>query len=304
MDVETSDLTELVPRTGVVLSVIEARLAEFDSDTAPPNELAALVMVIALAPALKLAVVAVVIAPDCVSAPLEIAASEPTELVPRSSGVLSVIEARLAEFDSDSGPPNELAALVMVIALAPALKLAAPGTVSAPVCVIAPEAITVRSCPTDEAASDRPVLSVICTLFAPVLVSVTAAWKSLPALVSVIAFAPALKLATPVAVTAALCVIAPLEIAASCPTEEAPKLSGVLSVIEARFAPEFDSDTSPPNELAALVMVIALAPAVKLAVVAVVIAPDCVSAPLEIAAGRPTGVVPRSSAVFCGRASI
>src|SRR5258706_12130735 len=131
MDVETSDLTELVPRTGVVLSVIEARLAEFDSDTAPPNELAALVMVIALAPALKLAVVAVVIAPDCVSAPLEIAASEPTELVPRSSGVLSVIEARVAEFDSHTAPPNELAALVMVIALAPALKLAVVAAVIA-----------------------------------------------------------------------------------------------------------------------------------------------------------------------------
>src|SRR5260221_2884146 len=106
-------------------------------------------MVIALAPALKLAVVAVVIAPDCVSAPLEIAASEPTELVPRSSGVLSVIEARLAEFDSDTAPPNELAALVMVIALAPALKLAAPATVIAPVCVSAPLAI---------AASDPPAL--------------------------------------------------------------------------------------------------------------------------------------------------
>src|SRR5258706_347241 len=186
----------------------------------------------------------------------------------------------------------------MVIALAPAVKLAAPGTVSAPVCVIAPEAITVRSCPPDEAASGRPVLSVICTLLAPVLVSVTAAWKSLPALVSVIAFAPALKLATPVAVTAALCVIAPLEIAASCPTEEAPKLSGVLSVIEARFAPEFDSDTSPPNESAALVMVMALAPAVILAVVAVVIAPGCVGAPLEIAGSDPTEVAPRSSGVL------
>src|SRR5258706_2011042 len=159
MDVETSDLTELVPRTGVVLSVIEARLAEFDSDTAPPNELAALVMVIALAPALKLAVVAVVIAPDCVSAPLEIAASEPTELVPRSSGVLSVIEARLAEFDSDTAPPNELAALVMVIALAPALKLAAVGVVIAPDCVSAPLEIT-ASASTDVVPSSSGALSV------------------------------------------------------------------------------------------------------------------------------------------------
>src|SRR5260221_8920094 len=95
-------------------------------------------MVIALAPAVKLAVVAVVIAPDCVSAPLEIAASEPTELVPRSSGVLSVIEARLAELDSDTAPPNELAALVMVIALAPALKLSLLAVVIAPDCVSAP----------------------------------------------------------------------------------------------------------------------------------------------------------------------
>src|SRR5260221_139057 len=153
--------------------------SEFDSDTAPPNELAALVMVIALAPALKLAVVAAVIAPDCVSAPLEIAASEPTELVPRSSGVLSVIEARLGAFASATAPPNELAALVMVIALAPALKLAVVAV------VIAPD-----------------------------------------------------------------CVSAPLEIAASDPTELVPRPSGVLSVIEASL-PEFDSDTAPPNELAA-----------------------------------------------------
>src|SRR5260221_2091209 len=84
--------------------------SEFDSDTAPPNELAALVMVIALAPALKLAVVAAVIAPACVSAPLEIAASVPTEHDPTSSGVLSAIQATLAAFHIDTVPPHELAA--------------------------------------------------------------------------------------------------------------------------------------------------------------------------------------------------
>src|SRR4029079_669278 len=100
---------------------------------------------------------------------------------------------------SDTAPVKLLPALVSVMALAPAVKVAAPAPrawVIAPVCVIAPLALTV-SVPLPTA--DRPRLtafaSVKATLFAPLLLSDTAPVKSLPALFSVIALAPALNVA-------------------------------------------------------------------------------------------------------------
>ena len=86
---------------------------------------------------------------------------------------------------------------VKVIALAPALKLEVPGTVKAPVCVIAPVVdVTVKFCPTVDAANEVAPVLVKLTAFAPLLLKVTAPVKAL-AWVKVMAKAPVLKLEVP-----------------------------------------------------------------------------------------------------------
>ena len=124
------------------------------------------------------------------------------------------------------------------IALAPALKLAVPGTVSAPVCVIAPFAVTVRLLPTLEAANTKAVLSLIETSFMPLLESVTAPVKllPLPLVAKSIALAPALKLDVPATPIAPVCVIAPPALATRLPLRlTAPKLMPALSKSNVRL---------------------------------------------------------------------
>ena len=103
-------------------------------------------------------------------------------------------------FDNDTAPVK-LFACVKVIAFAPAEKLDVPGTINAPVCVIAPLDEIVKFCPTDEAANTVAILLVKETLLAPLFDNVTAPVK-LFACVKVIAFAPALKLEVPGTVSA------------------------------------------------------------------------------------------------------
>ena len=85
---------------------------------------------------------------------------------------------------------------VKVIALAPELKLAVPGTVKAPVWVIAPVAVTVKFWPTVDAANTVAILLVRLTLLVPLLLKVIAPVKALLC-VKVIALEPALKFAIP-----------------------------------------------------------------------------------------------------------
>lgn len=177
---------------------------------------------------------------------------------------------------------------VKVIAFAPALKLEAPGTVNIPVCVIGPVAVAVKLLPTLDAANTKPMLFVTLTLLVtPELLKVTAPVNAL-ACVKVIGFAPAVKFAVPATVAAPVCVIAPEAITTKfLPTVEVPKTNALPLVIATSFAPLLLKLTAPVNAFAC-VNVIGLAPALKLEVPATVNAPDCVMAPLAIAAKLPT----------------
>ena len=101
--------------------------------------------------------------------------------------------------------------------LLPALKLEAPGTVKAPVWVIAPFDVTVKLLPTLDAANTVAILLASDTSLAPLLDKVIAPVKLLPAVVKVIALAPALKFAVPGTVIAPVCVIAPPAVAFKLP---------------------------------------------------------------------------------------
>ena len=106
-------------------------------------------------------------------------------------------------FAADNAPVKSLAALVSVIAPAPVLKLAMPAAAAcliAPVWVMvfAPVAVTVSvPVPTVDAPITMAFLSVMATLFAPLLFRLTAPVKSLVTVARVITPAPALKADVP-----------------------------------------------------------------------------------------------------------
>ena len=93
-------------------------------------------------------------------------------------------------------PPKSLAVVFSVTEPVPALTLVVPVTYRAAFCVTAPLAMTSRLPPKVPPASIRALASVTAALFVPLLLSVTVPVKSL-AWVSVIGFAPALKVAAP-----------------------------------------------------------------------------------------------------------
>src|ERR1700690_2348436 len=104
---------------------------------------------------------------------------------------------------SDTPPVKLLLALVKVIALAPALKVATPAPAACviePACVIAPVAVMPKvPLPTDEVPRASAPAFVSATLLAPLLFNMTLPVKLLPALERVITPAPALMLAAPAA---------------------------------------------------------------------------------------------------------
>src|SRR5207237_703278 len=112
-------------------------------------------------------------------------------------------------FDSVIAPVKLLLEpfVVKFIAFAPALKLEVPGTVSVPVCEIAPFELTVKFCPTDEAANDVAILLAIDTLLLPLFDKVIVPEKLLLILVKLIALLPAVKLDVPGTTIAPLCEI-------------------------------------------------------------------------------------------------
>src|SRR5260221_7475629 len=122
-----------------------------------------------------------------------------------------------------TAPVKSLPAFVSDVALAPELIVTAPAPAAwtkAPVCVSAPPLLVIATMrlPTLEAARiSPPVASVIATLFAPLLLSVTAPTKSF-AEVRVIDAAPAVMLDVPVTVNAPDSETAPaLEVATRLP---------------------------------------------------------------------------------------
>jgi len=106
---------------------------------------------------------------------------------------------------------------VKVIALLPALKLEVPGTVNAPVWVIAPFDVIDKLLPTLDAANTVAMLLTNETLLVPLLEKVTAPDKLLPAVFNVIALLPAVKLDVPGTTNAPVCVIAPPAVADKLP---------------------------------------------------------------------------------------
>ncbi len=173
------------------------------------------------------------------------------------------------------------------------VKVMAPGPdcVIAPVCVMFPLAVRPSvPLPMDDVPSTNALLSVTATLFAPLLFKLIAPVKLLAALVKVMTPAPALIVAAP---ALAACVIAPVcvtpvpvKLKVPVPTEEAPIDKAMLLLTLTLLARELLSETAPVNTLA-LPKVIALAPAVKLAVPGTVKTPDCVIAPPAVAIKLP-----------------
>lgn len=199
-----------------------------------------------------------------------------------------------------------------------------PGTVSAPVCVIAPPAVADRLPPAanvnagkliaaalnsnvklrkllsdvkfvGKAAlllilrnpTSRMLVSVPPKVTAPVMLFACVCREmSLFIAVDAIVNAPA----EVACVIAPDCVIAPPDVNDSVPlpTLDVPMIRAILFVKATLFAPLLESDTAPVNALLAWLNVIALAPAEKLDVPDAVIAPDCVMAPVFASVKLPT----------------
>ena len=131
--------------------------------------------------------------------------------------------------------------------------------------------------------------SVTATLFAPVLVKLTAPTKLFAGLVSVIVPAPAFTVTAPApaaCVSAPVCVSAPFDCSARVPvpTVTVPSASAFASRSDTAFAPVLARLTAPTKSFATLLSVIAPAPAFTVtapAPAACVIAPVCVSAPFD-----------------------
>ncbi len=185
--------------------------------TAPIKLLPASVSVIAFAPALKLEVPVIVIGTFCVILPTAVAVRmPPTELAPIvKASAAPVVTPRLpliVEVMMSSAPVSFRVTLLpeftcttlkllappsVMLLPAPAVMCRTPGTVSAPLWVIARPVMRSRPAPTEEAPRISALASVTATLKAPELFRLTAPVKSLAAVVSVMTPAPPLKLEVP-----------------------------------------------------------------------------------------------------------
>lgn len=271
--------TEEVPSTNALPLVTAASLAPVVLTlTAPVNALLD-VNVIGFAPALKLEVPATVNTPVCVIAPVAVAAKLPTFEAANAKAVLLVILARLPTplLLKVTAPVNTLLN-VKVIAFAPAVKLDVPGTVKIPVCVIAPVALAVKFCPTDEVPNTKARPLLMETLFAPELLRLTAPVNAF-AWVNVIGLAPTLKLDVPDTVNAPVCVSAPVAVTVRLlPTDEVSSTRAAALLREILLTPVLFTLTAPVNTLFN-VRVIGLPPALKFDVPGTVKIPACVIAP-------------------------
>src|SRR5580658_2865925 len=260
-------------RSAAVAPTVKVPLKSFNCVPSRMSDAATVTPKVA-APALA----ACTIAPVSVMLPpaLTVNVPLPTLLAPRLSAPLLVSETLFAPLLLRLTAPVKLFAWFSVIALAPALKLAAPDAAIAPVCVIAPPALTVNvPLPTLLAPRLSAPALVSETLLAPLLLRMTAPVKAF-AWFSVIALAPAVKSEVPGTVNTPVSVMAPpLLTVRFWPTVEAARLNAPAVVRLTLLAPLLDSVTAPVR-LFAWFNVIALAPALKLEV------PPTVSAALWV----------------------
>ena len=189
------------------------------------------------------------------------------------------------------------------MAFAPAEKLEVPGTVKAPVWLMAPLEMRVKLLPMLDAAKAVAMLLVKVTLFAPLLESVMAPVKLLllPFVVKSMAFVPAVKLAVPGIVKAPVWLMAPLETRVKLlPMLDAAREVARLFVRVIAFAPLLESVMAPVKLLLLpfVVKLMALAPAVKLAVPGTVKAPVWLITPPAVATKFPLFVKVKAGKVI------
>jgi len=135
--------TEEVPMTKAPPLVSATALAPVLFKETAPVKLLLCVKVIALAPAVKLEVPGTVKMPDCVMAPPELIVKFcPTLEAANCKAPLVVSETGLEPLLLKVTAPVSALLCVKVMALPPAVKLEVPGTIKAPVCVMAPPAVT------------------------------------------------------------------------------------------------------------------------------------------------------------------
>lgn len=210
-----SDAPKTSPAEFVTLTLLLPLLL---NDTAPVNALFC-VKVIGFDPAVKLDIPGTVNTPVCVIAPAAVA----DKLFPNvdAANIKPVVLVMLTLFApllfNETAPVNVLFC-VSVIGNAPAVKLAAPGTVNAPVCVIAPLFVTIKSLPNVDAANIKGVVFVTLTSLAPLLLKVISPEKAF-ACVKVIGLLPALKFDVPGTTNAPVCVIGPPAVMDMLPPE-------------------------------------------------------------------------------------
>lgn len=265
----------------VLLFIVTSLLPLLLKAIAPVNKLFC-VKVIGFDPALKLDVPGIVNTPVWVIEPLAFAIRLfPSEDVPKINAVLLVMLTLLIPLLLKVTAPVNVLFWVKMIGLAPATKLETPGTVKAPVCVIAPFAVTFKLLPIVEAANNNAVLLLISTLLLPLLLNVTAPVKTLPC-VKVIGFAPAVKEDVPGTVIAPICVIGPEAVAVKLfPRVDVSKIIPTVLIILTSFAPLLFNEIAPVKWLFC-VSVIGNAPALKLAVPGTVKIPVWVIAPVPL----------------------
>ena len=241
-----------------------------------------------------------VIAPVSVNAPPDVIASVPlpTFTLPSVNAPLFVNATLFARLLLNDTAPLKALFVPFVaksIACAPALKLAVPPTVNAPLCAMLPLVLVmVRLRPMLEAASVNAALFVNDTSFAPLLESVTAPLSALLIFVNVMLCALTLKLDVPATVNAVLacCVKSPFAVAVKLrPAFTFASSRAMLLLMLMSLLPLLESVTAPVKALFVPLVAksIACAPALKFEVPDTVIAPVCEIAPVFVITKLPTG---------------
>ena len=196
-----------VPKTSALPLVREtALLPLLLKETAPAKALLC-VRLMLFAPALKLDVPPAVKTPVCEMAPLAITvkAPVPTVDVPNTNALPLVSETGLLPLLFKETAPAKALLCVRLMLFAPALKLEVPPAVKTPVCEMAPLAITVNApVPTVDVPKMSALPFVSDTVLLPLLLKETAPVSALLC-VSVMLFAPALKLDVPPTVRIPVC---------------------------------------------------------------------------------------------------
>ena len=266
-----------VPNSMALTSTSET-LPPDTTETAPLKSFAALVKVISLVPVVKLVVPLIESMPVCETAPVETIAKLLPTLKTFNTVAIALVSDTLSPDTTETSPVKLFAASVSAISFLPAVKFVVPVTEIAPVFELIPFASTIKLPVIADFPSSMALTSTSETL--PPDTTETAPVKSFAASVSVIAFAPAVRLVAPPIENAPVCEMTPFATTVKSPVIANFPNSMPLTLVSEIFPPD-TTETKPAKLFAASVKVRLFVPVVKLVVPPIESVPVCVTAPVE-----------------------